>query len=79
MFKHDLGVRAKCRVTELVGIINSRSENINMCNRYFIQPKVEKEMKIPDGYWVDEDDIIVLDKGLNAKTKPTGGPMSKIR
>ena len=79
MFKHEMGIKAKCRITGLTGIVSSRSENINMCNRYYLQPKVDKTMKVPDGSWIDEDDVIKIDNGINAATRTTGGPMSKIR
>jgi len=79
MFKHELGIEAKCRITKVKGIIISRSENINMCMRYFLQPQADKEMKIPEGYWIDEDDLIKINDGVFEKTKDTGGPMSKIR
>jgi len=81
MFKYELGLKVKCRITELVGMLTARSENINMCFRYYVQPKVNKDMKLPDGMWIDEDDIIVLSKGIAEKTikKETGGPISNIK
>lgn len=78
MFKHTLGAEVESRVTGLKGILTARSENLNMCNRYYIQPKADKDMKVPDGWWVDEDDVVVLGEGVNAKPKTTGGPMSKV-
>ena len=77
MFKHELGVEVESKVTKLKGIIISRSECLYGCNRYFIQPKADKEGKLVDGWWVDEDDIIVKGRGVNAKKKDTGGMMSK--
>ena len=79
MFKHEMGIKAKCRITGLTGIVTSRSENVNMCDRYFLQPRANKDMKIPDGIWLDEDDILKISSGLNVEKKETGGPMSKIR
>lgn len=49
MFKHRLGLLAKSRTTGLKGIITSRSENLYGCNRYYIQPKYNKDMKQLDG------------------------------
>jgi hypothetical protein len=85
MFKHKLGERAESIVTGLRGILTARSENLNMCVRYFIQPRVDKDMQQPDGYWVDENEVMILldEKGKvedkNEKEKDKGGPMSKIR
>jgi hypothetical protein len=77
MFKHELGNKVKTKSTGLEGILMSRSECLYGCNRYFIQPKVDKDMKLPEGWWADEDDIIIVNKGITAKKKYTGGLMSK--
>lgn len=78
MFKHTSGSEVRAKVTKLTGILTSRSECLYGCNRYYISPVVGKDNKVPDGYWVDEDDIEVIGKGVNQKPKPTGGPMSKV-
>jgi len=76
-FKHELGLLAESKVSAFKGIITSRSQNLYGCNRYYIQSKMNKDMKV-EGWWVDEDDIIIKGKGVTAKSKDTGGPMSKI-
>lgn len=76
-FKHQLGKEAKSRTTGLLGLLTARSENLYMCNRYYIQPKVGADSKVPDGWWVDEDDVEVVGDGLTAAPKTTGGPMSR--
>ena len=78
MFKHVLGVEVQAKVSGLKGIIVSRSENLYGCNRYYIQPKVSKDMKVPDGWWVDEDEVVYKGHGVTAKPKDTGGPISRI-
>ncbi len=79
MFTHEMGCTVETKTTGLRGIIVSRSECLYGCNRYFIQPKADKDMKIPDGWWVDEDDIKILKtKRLEGNQKETGAPMSKI-
>lgn len=78
MFKIELGKEVKDRVTGLTGIITSRSENLNMCNRYYIQPKADKDMKIPDGWWVDEMQIEIIGDGIAPKEdRSAGGPMDR--
>lgn len=80
MFKIELGKLVKDKVTELVGIITARSENLNMCNRYYVQPSAKKDMKVPDGWWVDEMQLQVMGNGVTPKPeklRTTGGPMGK--
>jgi len=79
MFKHELGIEVRCRITDLISIIVSRSENINMCRRYFVQPKVTNDMKIPDGYWINKDDLIKITDGIITKEVKNGGLLNKIR
>jgi hypothetical protein len=80
MFVIQLGVEVEDKVTGLKGIITARSENLNMCNRYYIQPSVNKDMKIPDGWWVDEMQIKIIGKGVAPKPekeRTKGGPMGR--
>lgn len=77
MFKHELGVEVESKVSKLKGILTSCSECLFGCNRYFVSPKVDKDNKAVDGWWIDEDDIIVKGKGITTPKKNTGGPMSK--
>lgn len=77
-FRHSLGAKAKCRVTELTGTITNRSQSLFGCNRYYIQPKVGSDGKVPDGWWVDEESIEVTpEPKVTAPRRDTGGPMSK--
>ena len=77
MFKHGLGKEVEAKVTKLRGIVTSRSECLYGCNRYFIQPPVGTDGKVPEGWWVDEDDVVVTGDGVTAAPKNTGGPMSR--
>lgn len=78
-FKHKLGAMARSKTTKLQGIINNRAEALYGCNRYYVQPQVVSDMKIPDGYWMDEDDIEIVEQVAEKNNKKTGGPMSKVR
>jgi len=79
MFKIELGKEVKDKVSGLKGIITSRSENLNMCNRYYVQPKADKDMKIPDGWWLDEMQLKIIGSGVAPKPEKlrNGGPMGK--
>lgn len=79
MFKHNLGAKVKSRSVGIIGIIQSRSENLYGCNRYFIQPPVGEDMKVPDGYWLDEEDIEFIEQQIERTLSNNGGPLSKIR
>jgi len=78
-FKYELGVKAKDRVSGIEGILDMRAEYLNGCIRYSIQPKIlkSKPAEIPGSYWVDENQIELISKGLNkkpVKKSATGGP-----
>lgn len=80
MFKFDLGIEAKSNISGFKGIIVSRSEHLNGCNRYWLQPKVDKEGKVLDGYWFDEGEIeIVGTKKLSRNNNDRGGFMSTVK
>lgn len=79
-FKFDLGITARDRVTGIEGTLDARSEWLNGCLRYSLQPKAKEANpdKSPDSYWFDEGQLEKVDDGLNAtnpvrKTR-TGGP-----
>lgn len=77
-FKHDLGSKAKSKTTQLTGVITIRSECLYGCNRYLIQPPVNADSKLPDSYWVDEDDIEIIEPPAVKKLETNrGGPISK--
>lgn len=78
-FKHQLGYRAESKTTGLAGVVTARSENLYGCNRYFVQPPVDKDGKVPDGWWIDEDDVQIVGPHLERQEKATGGPMSRTR
>ena len=77
MFKHELGKEVESKVTRLVGVVTARSENLYGCDRYYIQPPIGSDKKVPDGWWFDEDDIVVVGDGVKAYPESTGGPISR--
>lgn len=78
-FAIPLGVKAQSRTLLLTGIINSRSQNLYGCNRYYIQPPVGEDNKVLDGYWVDEGDVLILAPCHEPDARNAGGPPSKIK
>ena len=80
IFKYDMGVKAKSDLTEFKGIITARLDHVNGCNRYFINPVVNKEGELVDGTWFDEDDIIILEKKKRPrKNKDRGGFPNQLK
>lgn len=72
-FKHPLGVKARCKVTGLEGIITTRIEELSGCNTYWLTPRVDKEGKRPDTYRIHEDEVEILDE-KPIISKPPAGP-----
>jgi len=63
------------------GIVTSSSCHLNGCNRYWVSPTIDKDGKLPEGYWFDENELMVIKK---AKVKPVayvepGGFQSSIK
>lgn len=60
-FRFELGDKVRDRVTEFEGIIVVRSQHLNMCNRYAVQPQgIDKDGKIKDAFNIDEDSLELI-------------------
>lgn len=73
----ELGKVGQCTVTGFEGIITARTDWLNGCVRYGLQPPVDKDGKVPEAYWVDHDQLKYVEHSSKEVTlgKPTGGPM----
>jgi hypothetical protein len=80
MFTIELGAEVKSSISGFKGKVSARAEHMNGCNRYWLQPKVGKDGKLPDGCWFDEKEL-ELTKKPKVKSKPikTGGFHSKLK
>ena len=79
-FTIELGVQVKSNINGRKGKVTSRSEHINGCNRYWVEPKMGKDGKSPGGAWCDEMELIVTEKNKMKKTNPhRGGFQSTIK
>ena len=56
-----LGYFVKDRVTGLIGIAENRATFLYGCDRYFVQPQMDGDGKIPDGRMIDEPQLEVMD------------------
>lgn len=59
-FTIENGTTVKSSISGFTGMVTSRAQHLHGCNRYFVNPPVDKEGKLSDGYWFDEAELIVL-------------------
>ncbi len=59
IFKFNLGIQAKDKITGLTGQITGRIEYITGCNQYILQPQVINNV-FQEPRWVDEDRIVLI-------------------
>jgi hypothetical protein len=79
-FLIELGSVAQSRISKFKGTVTSRSEHMNGCNRYWLEPTVDKEGKTREGAWFDEVELDVIEKPKAKRQKrDTGGFPSKIK
>lgn len=74
MFKHELGQKAKDKITGLEGILVARAEHLFGCATYGIAPQVLQEGKRIDTEWMDEGRIEIIGKGISADEVKTDKP-----
>ena len=80
MFEIELGVKVVSNTTGFKGVVTSRSEHLNGCNRYWVQPPCDKDGKLVDGAWHDENELIVkAGRRLPQKNQDRGGFPSRIK
>ena len=56
-FTFHRGVYVKDKVTGFTGWITARTDSLIGCNRYCVQPDVDKDGKFVEGYWIDEHSL----------------------
>ena len=79
-FTIELGEEVKSSISGFKGIITSRAEHLNGCNRYWVAPTVKKDGTLPEGMWMDEQELIVTKKKKVKKgNRIPGGFPSKIK
>jgi len=72
-FLIELGSKAKSKISGFAGTITSRSEHLNGCNRYWVEPLVDKDGKIKEGAWFDEVELVVTQKPKTKAVKRING------
>ena len=81
MFTIENGIKVKSNISGFKGIIVARADHLNGCNRYLVSPPIDKDGKLTDSFWFDEDELVVVvgKKRLERKSNDRGGPASKIK
>lgn len=80
MFKFELGQKVKDIVTDFTGVVVARTEYLNKCVRYGIQPTELKEGVPADWVYLDEGQLeAVADdtdevRQVYKNSKSSGGP-----
>ena len=76
----ELGSKVRSNISGFKGIVTSRSEHINGCNRYWVSPPVAKDGKLPEGFWFDENELVVVSKPtLGRNNNDRGGFPSVVK
>jgi len=79
-FKLNNGEKVKSSISGFQGLITARADHLNGCNRYWVQPPVDKDGKMQDGSWFDEGELErVAAAELPRTNSNRGGFPSKIK
>lgn len=70
-----LGNKIRDKVSGVEGIAISRTEFLNGCIRFTMQPKpLKKDGTVPNELWFDEKQLEIIGKGVEIEQRRTGGP-----
>lgn len=53
-FKFQRGDYLRDVITGATGVVISRLDSITGCDRYCIQPSLDKDGKMPEAFWLDD-------------------------
>ena len=67
-----LGKKVRDKVTGFEGIATSKVEFIGGCIQFCVKPKSKKD-NMPDGAYIDIEQLEVIGKGPKITPRPTGG------
>jgi len=75
----ELGQKVKCTITGFTGIATAKIEYLNGCIQFCVKPRIKaKDNTMPEGRYIDVDQLKVVGEGVKAKKKETGGEMSDL-
>ena len=74
MKKIKLGQHVTDMVTGFNGIATARVKYLNGCIQYCVKPQASETGKMPDGEYIDHNQLRVTGEGVLFKKENTGGP-----
>lgn len=78
-FTIRLGTKVKSVSSGFQGVVTSRTQYLHGCNRYGVQPGVDKDGKMQENWYFDEADLEIQasEPMLARANNDRGGPPSK--
>ena len=73
-FKFNLGDKVKDTITGFTGVITLRSQWLNNCNTYGVQPTELKDGAPQERQHFDEPQLVVVEEKVAKESRNTGGP-----
>lgn len=73
-----LGQRVRDRVTNFEGIAISKLKFLNGCVQFCVIPKKGKDVKYPEGEYIDVGQLEIVDDGINVNEEENGGVMQNM-
>lgn len=73
-----VGDKVKDKVSGLEGTVVSRTEYLNGCIQFGVQPKLQKGKTDIVTWNIDEEQLESIGKPVKIKKTPTGGPTRKV-
>lgn len=62
-FKIGLNVKVKCRLTGFEGITDCVIERFTGCKQMSVRPPVDKDGKMQENWWIDEEQLEIVELG----------------
>ena len=69
-----LGDRVRDEVSGFVGVVVSEHNYLNGCRRLSVQPKVDKDGKLPEIQSFDDPQLKLVEEEVAERDNTTGGP-----
>ena len=69
-----LGKKVRDKITGFEGIATAKVKYINGCIQYCVKPKIDSTGKMPDGEYIDVQQLDIIDEGTDIEGTDTGGP-----
>ena len=76
MRKINLGDKVRDEITGFEGRVTGVATYISGCVQYSIAPPVDKDGKMSDANWIDEQRLVVVEEKEVIARRNTGGPQT---